>query len=89
MLLAPKLMSNNLKPGMGSSHVIGASSSILNLPVLGQENMLQPTNRGMNGIESNKQFFRGEDHKVSGSYDSPPGLNLANRNISTYSNSKN
>lgn len=46
--------------------MVNNSASILNLPVLGQENMLQPTYRGMKGIESSKQFFRGEDNKING-----------------------
>lgn len=56
-----------LKPvggGLGSS-----GSSILNLPILGQENQIQTTSRGMKGIESSKQLFnanRAEENKISG-----------------------
>ena len=51
--------------GLGSSSGTMGSSSILNLPVLGQENVLQPTNRGLKGIDSTKQLFRGEENKSS------------------------
>lgn len=44
-----------------------ASSSILNLPVLGQENQLQPTNRNLKGIESTKHLFRNEESKIASS----------------------
>lgn len=64
-MIAPKLNGNLLKQGgLGQSSGIG-SSSILNLPVLGQENMLQPTNRGLRNTDSTKQFgLRGEESKV-------------------------
>ena len=42
------------------------SSSILNLPVLGQENQLLPTNRNiMKATESSRQLFRNEESKIS------------------------
>ena len=47
------------------------SSSILNLPVLGQENQLQPTNRNLKAIESSKTLFRNEETKIF-STGSPP-----------------
>ena len=51
VIIAPKL----LKPTNGSG--IGGSSSILNLPNLQNMNVvgdLQPTNRGLKGMDSNK-----------------------------------
>ena len=61
VIIAPKLQGSLIKPlggGIGSS--IG-TSSILNLPVLGADNVLQPTSRGLKGMDSNKQFFNNED----------------------------
>lgn len=79
-----------LKPGgLGSS-----GSSILNLPILGQENQIQTTSRGMKGIESSKQLFNNninrEENKISGTvvsnYEAQGGLNLPNtKNPSYYS----
>jgi len=43
---------------------MGGSSSILNLPILGQENIIMPTNRGMKGIEITKQLNRNEENKI-------------------------
>ena len=68
ILIAPKLQTNGLK-----SDAIGmGSSSILNLPVLGQENVLLPTNRALKGMDSSKQLqHRNEDGKISGSMPAP------------------
>jgi hypothetical protein len=55
-----------MKGGLGQSSGIG-SSSILNLPVLGNDaSAVMPTNRGLKGIESSKALIRNEENKVSG-----------------------
>ena len=61
IIVAPKLGGSLGK----NAHVNNvSSSSILNLPVLGQENQLQPTNRNLKSIESSKQLFRNEESKI-------------------------
>ena len=65
VIIAPKLQSGLMKGGLGQSSGFG-SSSILNLPVLGQENVLIPTNRGIKAVDSTKQFMSGEESKILG-----------------------
>lgn len=72
VILAPKLQNNILKNsqgGLGSSASGGiGSSSILNLPILGQENIMMPTNRdrGLKGIDSTSKLPRHEEKKIIG-----------------------
>lgn len=67
MILAPKLRGNLVKPLNGSALLGGGpntgSSSILNLPVLGNDNTLMTSNRNK-GIESSKHLYRNEEHKI-------------------------
>ena len=71
VILAPKLnggLSSMISGGGGLGAASGGlgSSSILNLPVLGgQDNVVLPTNRGLNGIDSSKQLLRNEENKIS------------------------
>lgn len=51
--------------GLGTSPGGLGSSSILNLPVLGQDGVVLQTNRGLKGIESSKQLLRNEENKIS------------------------
>ena len=72
VVIAPKLQGSLMSKPLGGGGLINSgsgmgSSSILNLPVLGQENVLMPTNRGIKGIESPKQLLRHEEGKISGS----------------------
>ncbi len=56
-----------MKGGLGQASGIG-SSSILNLPVLGNDvNAVMPTNRGLKGVESSKALIRNEENKIGGS----------------------
>ena len=65
VLIAPKLQGSLLKGGLGQSSGIG-TSSILNLPVLGNDvNAIMPTNRGLKGVESSKALMRGEENKIT------------------------